>query len=162
MIEVRTSVPRTATLTLLAVGSLPVAYYAAWTARGITEAAGWVALGLLPFAIYFGCRQLFTVEPIISIDETGVLDRRMGFGRIAWSDIASASRMSLRGHPIIALQIRNEELYLHKVSKFRASLYRLLHMLGLPSYSISFGGLEPSADEVYAALVEGIKRHSGD
>jgi len=75
----------------------------------------WLGWGILLFfgAGFCWClRELFDRSPRLTLTATGVTDRRLPVGEIAWADIAGATLRSRRGNHYIFLALRNPDPYL--------------------------------------------------
>jgi hypothetical protein len=133
---------------------IALSYYAARTATDFVEAVGWIGVVFFGLCTLPILSQLFRSGPTIVIDDTGVLDRRWGVGRIAWEDIASVSITQGKRQRSISLWLRNESEYLGRLSTIRASLRHVSAKMGYSPFLMTFRGLTPGLEEAYARLRE--------
>jgi hypothetical protein len=107
--------------------------------------------------------MLIDRRPRIVLDQYGIFDRKIGVGRIAWSDIIHAYIVTLSarigGQEFICLEVRNEEEYLQKawaIKRFQAAGNR---WLGFPPLVVNVTGTDADAHNVLALIWE-FKRRS--
>jgi len=140
---------------------IAASYFTARTAAGFLQAVGWfgvVFFGLCLVAILF---QLFRRGPTVTIDELGVLDRRLGIGPIPWQDISSVSVTQIKRQRFIALWLRNEDDYLSRVPAWRRKLVQANRAMGFSPFCIAFTGLTPGLDEAYARFRARVPERAG-
>jgi hypothetical protein len=122
---------------------------------------GWFGVAFFGLYLISILLQVFRHGPTVVIDELGVLDRRMGVGRIPWGDIASVSVAQVRRQRLISLWLRNEEQYLSQASAWRRNLALANRGLGFSLFCMSFNGLTPGLDEAYARLTARVPERAG-
>jgi hypothetical protein len=122
--EIRTSIPRTlAVVGLVALITL-ICYVAARdnSAPAVVRVCAWAGAFFCACILVFYLFQLFRRSPTVLIDDSGVCDRRLGVGTIAWGDISSVAVTRIGYQRSISLWLRNEEQYLARLSAPRAWL----------------------------------------
>jgi hypothetical protein len=159
--EFRTSIPRTLSFTALGVLGALTSYYAARTASGLTQIAGWFGLVFFALGTVVIPLRLLRRGPVVIIDDAGVLDRRLGVGLIPWQDISSVSISQIRNQRFISLWLRNEEHYLSRWPTWRRAGSGLSEGLGVSPFSMQFRTLTPSLDDAYARLKQYVTEHAG-
>jgi hypothetical protein len=161
--EFRTSIPRTLGLVGFVVLATLGSYAAARAASAppVIHVAGWVGVALCIFVLVFPLSQLFRRGPTVVIDETGVLDLRLGVGPISWEDISSVSVARVSHQRLLILWLRNEERYRSRLPAWKAALSRMSERVGFAPFSINFAGLTPGVDEAYARLRTRVPEHTG-
>lgn len=115
---------------------------------------GWLAI------LFFGCGiavsvwQIADSRPRLIIDEDGVLDRTLGIGRIAWSDIEAAYVRSISGNDFICLELKNPEEYAQKLSKVKRAMAAANRDLGFTDFNLNLSGVDASTDEVFELVMK--------
>ncbi len=160
--EFRTSIPGTLGWAALVVVATLVSYFAARSDPVPIQVAGWLGVALCALLLVFLLLQLLRRGPTVVIDDSGVLDVRLGVGTIAWGDISSVSITQLGHQRCISLWLRNEDQYLSRASSLSASLSRFGEQVeGLSPFRLKFAGLTPGLDEAYARLRTRIPERAG-
>jgi|SRR5579883_3266713 len=161
--EFRTSIPRTLGLVGLVVLATLGCYLAARdaSAPALIRVVGWFGMVFCACILVLPLLQLLRRGPTVVIDDSGVLDLRLGVGAIAWDDISSVSVTRLGNQRCISLWLRNEERYLSRVSALSAWLSRAGGAEGLSPFRIKFAGLTPGLDEAYARLRTRLPERTG-
>lgn len=103
---------------------------------------GWAGLGFLLLGIPL-VRLLFVRQAVITLDDQGLNDTRIGLGLIPWSEISTISFTTLRKRPVIQLWLRHESDYLARLSFIRRMLGHAVRALGASPFSINFSFISP-------------------
>ena len=154
LMEIRTSIPRTLGVIGLVAPITFICYVVARddsapAAISICAGAGvFFCVCILVFYLF----QLVRRGPTVVIDDSGVFDRRLGVGTIAWGDISSAGITWIGNQRCISLWVRDKEQYLSRLSAPRAWLMQVGNPEGVSPFRIQFVGLTPRLDEAYEAL----------
>ena len=130
-----------------------------FVATGIWIVAHGKPFGWVPI-IFFGCGipvavwQIADARPRLIIDERGVVDRTLGVGRIAWSDIEAAYVRSINRNDFICLELKDPEKYSHKLSKVKRAMAAANRGLGFTDFSLNLSGVDVSTEEVFELIVK--------
>jgi hypothetical protein len=136
-------------------------YYATRDVPVLIQAVGWFGLVFLAWGLVILFLQFFRRGPTVIIDDSGVLDRRLGVGPIPWSDITSVSITLVRDQRFISLWLRNEKQYLDRIPTWRRGARRLSERMGYSPFALTFIGLTPGLDEAYALLRSRLPERTG-
>lgn len=109
---------------------------------------GWLCILFFGFCSLTFIWQIADPRPRLIIDEQGVLDRKLGVGRIAWSDIRATYLKSIHGSDFICLKLRNANKYKQKLSQVRHSLAGANRGLGFTDFYLNLSGVDVGTDEV--------------
>jgi hypothetical protein len=115
---------------------------------------GWICILFFGFCSLSFIWQIADPRPRLIIDEQGVLDRTLGVGRIAWSDIKAAYLRSIHGNDFICLELRNAKKYKQKLSQVRRSLAGANRDLGFTDFHLNLSGVDASTDEVIELIMK--------
>jgi len=122
-----------------------------------TSAGRFIAVVLI---LFFGAaaavfaRELFDGRPRIKIDGFGVEDRTLGVGIIPWSEIASAYRMDVQGHPFICLVLRDPKPWVEKVSWAKRAMMKGNRALGCTEFNLNLSGIDAEPEQVYELVLK--------
>ena len=115
---------------------------------------GWLAI------LFFGCGipisiwQIADSRPRLIIDQHGVLDRTLGVGRIAWTDIEEAYVKSISGNHFICLELKNPETYAQKLSKVKRAMNEANRNLGFTDFNLNLSGVDVRSEEVFELVMK--------
>ena len=115
---------------------------------------GWVPILFFGSGIPVAIWQIADSRPRLIIDEHGVLDRTLGVGRIAWSDIEAAYVRSISGNDFICLELKNSEIYEQKLSKVKRAMTAANRGLGFTDFNLNLSGVDASTAEVFELLMK--------
>jgi hypothetical protein len=118
------------------------------------ESFGWVPILFFGSGIPVAIWQISDSRPRLIIDEHGVLDRTLGVGRIAWSDIEAAYVRSISGNDFICLELKNPEKYWQKLSKVKRAMAAANRGLGFTDFNLNLSGVDASTHEVFELLMK--------
>jgi hypothetical protein len=113
------------------------------------KAFGWLGAACFAAATVGISLHLFRRDPIVVIDETGVLDTRMGIGHISWQDIVGISVEWVWFVRFVAISLRDEDKYLARAPKWRRLGLQSNRPLGYSPFRINLVGLSPGCNAVY-------------
>jgi hypothetical protein len=130
-----------------------------FVAAGIWMVIGGERFGWLSISFFGSCIPLFIWQiadsrPRLIIDAHGVLDRTLGIGRIAWSDIEAAYLRSISGNDFICLELKNPEKYSQKLSKVKRAMAAANRNLGFTDFNLNLSGVDARTDEVFELVVK--------
>lgn len=115
---------------------------------------GWLAILFFGSGIPVSIWQIADTRPRLVIDEHGVLDRTLGVGRIAWSDIEAAYVRSISGNDFICLELKNAEEYARKLSKVKRAMAAANRNLGFTDFNLNLSGVDASTAEVFELVIK--------
>jgi hypothetical protein len=103
--------------------------------------------------------MLIDRRPRIVLDQYGILDRKIGVGRIAWSDIVHAYIQTFGSGRIgrqdfICLEIRNEAEYLRKARPIKRLMAAGNRWLGFTPMVVNLGATDADAHDVLWLIFE--------
>ena len=115
---------------------------------------GWLAILFFGTGIPISIWQIADSRPRLIIDGHGVLDRTLGVGRIAWSDIEAAYVRSISGNDFICLELKNAEEYAQKLSKVKRAMAAANRNLGFTDFNLNLSGVNARTDEVFELVMK--------
>lgn len=92
--------------------------------------------------------QLFDAKPRIIIDDAGILDRTLGVGLIPWTEITNTYLGSISGNDFICLELKDEALWVNKLSAIKRGLTKGNKALGYGSLNINLSGVKADAQVI--------------
>ena len=122
---------------------------------------GWLAILFFGSGIPIFIWQISDSRPRLIIDERGVLDRTLGVGLIAWTDIEAAYVRSIGSNDFICLELKNAEEYAQKLSKVKRAMASANRHLGFTDFNLNLSGVDASTDEVFELLMKYCERSRG-
>lgn len=130
------------TFLLVMVGSAAYAY----TCRGTSFM--WVGGGLAFLSLFGLVRSTWTESLLLQIDDEGISDRRLGIGKILWSDVSEVKLQATEEHCFLCLSVPNAEPYLARLKgpKLERVLYH--RKLGFQSFNIDVGMVQMNLQEL--------------
>jgi hypothetical protein len=90
--------------------------------------------------------------PTIVIDNEGLLDKRLGVGKILWSDIKRVYRFNLNTAPYICIETLRDNFYLGRRSGVMSSLLQLNRISGMQPLSISVAYLDTDPGKLFEII----------
>ncbi len=147
---IQNSRPRYVLLLLACIGFVAAGSWMVMAGEGF----GWVAIVFFGAGIPVFIWQLVDPRPRLIIDAHGVLDRTLGVGRIAWSDIKAAYVRSISGSDFICLELKNPEKYAQQLSTVKRVLTSGNRLLGFANFNLNLSGVDASTDEVFALVMK--------
>ena len=107
-------------------------------------------------ALVYGIRLALRDDARGIIDERGVLDSRLTYGIIRWSDIARVYVSEYQHNDHVCLELTNPEHYLKRHSIVTRGLLKFHQARNkISPFNINTRVLDVSTDEVYRAILEG-------
>jgi hypothetical protein len=132
--------------------ALAVAGFAAIVAHMMTP--GWVALVLGGGLLLLGARPAAGLTDRIVVDDAGVSDLAMKVGPIPWADIVRAEARLVGSVPIIAIEVRNPEVWEQQLPDSLRRLRGFAAELQLPPVLLYGQGLDPPPAEIVRLINE--------
>jgi len=96
----------------------------------------------------------------LTIDDLGIDDRTLGVGKIPWSEITDGYRRAIRGNEFICLEVRNPELWLHKLSSTKRAMVKANRALGFTELNTNLSGLAVDAAQIHELILKCIAERS--
>jgi len=119
--------------------------------------AAWLSIiffGACSLAFIF---PLFDARPRIILDDKGLFDRTLGVGLIPWSEITGAYAKSMRGNDFISLELKDDEKWLNKLSRFKRLLTLGNKSLGFTAINLNLSGVSVDTQQIYELVINQIK-----
>jgi hypothetical protein len=140
-----------ALLASLGVGAAALGGLIWW--RGLGFESGVLVL-VLSIALPFAIRRARDTRPLIVLDETGIADRRIGIGTIAWRDIRRAYAQSFEGATFICLELFEPERYVGRLPLLTRAASQLWRVFGISPVHVATGYLDIRHEELYELVLE--------
>jgi hypothetical protein len=115
-------------------------------------------LGLLVLC-FFGLGALILLwqvldrRPRLVIDRDGVIDRMLGVGRIAWTDLEWAYLQSVSDNCFVCLVLRDPSTYLNKMWWIRRQWIGLNKAVGCTELNLNLSGVSVDPEEVLRVVL---------
>jgi hypothetical protein len=113
-------------------GVVALAAGAALLWMGIVDPLGWAMVGIGGAYAIVALRSLGEEAERIVIDDSGVRDTLLPVGIISWNEIIGASVQQVGHVPVVALELRDPERVIRRLSPPRQLLARKAREAGLP------------------------------
>lgn len=150
-IEVRVNPNYKWRMALIAAVALAALYFY----LGYLPVMGWVAvIVLVPVLIVKALRREGD-EPVIILDDEGILDKRLKVGVIRWSDIRRIECHNLHGADYISLQLHDARTYEARRPLWLKALSQPQRIFGMSPTSISTNGLDLDMTTLVNKIHEG-------
>ena len=121
----------------------------------------WILLAVTaPFILYRLIRGVNTEDPIIILDEEGVLDKRLKVGVIDWTDIRRITSHSIYSAEYISLHLHDTSKYESRRPVWLKLLSQVQRVFGMSSISISTMGLDVDRETLVDMIHEGCEMAS--
>jgi hypothetical protein len=115
---------------------------------------GWFSILFFGSGIPIFIWQIADSRPRLIMDARGVLDRTLGVGYIAWSDIQAAYVRSISGNDFICLELKNPEKYARKLSKVKRAMSAANRNLGFTDFNLNLSGIDARTDEIFELVIK--------
>lgn len=136
-------------LTVIMVGG---SYYCTTLPDLSLRLAGWIGIAFFGLGFVVIPAVFFQKGPQVTIDETGIEDRRLRVGIIRWDDVSALSIDSVYSSRLLCIRINNPQEYLSRMPVWKRTLTRVSKSMGYSEFTISFAGLSPGLDDVWSFL----------
>ena len=142
---------------LIAAAAMAVLYFY----LGYVPVIVWIFLAVTaPFILYRLIRGVNTEDPIIILDEEGVLDKRLKVGVIDWTDIRRITSHSIYSAEYISLHLHDTGKYDSRRPVWLKLLSQVQRVFGMSSISISTMGLDVDRETLVDMIHEGCEMAS--
>jgi hypothetical protein len=91
---------------------------------------------------------------VLTIDDEGIYDRRLGIGTIRWSDIEGAQLFNEYGQRYICLKVKNTDSYLKQMEESKRQKIVDSRQLGFLHFNVSVRHLNISLLDLHKAIEE--------
>ena len=115
----------------------------------------WLVLPVALISLLFKLIRGQSKAPIITLDERGVLDRRLKVGVIEWDDIRRMRSYSLSGAEYISLELHNTKKYTSRRPLWLGAISQVQRLFGMTSIAISTNSLDVDHATLVQLLHEG-------
>jgi hypothetical protein len=119
---------------------LAMSAYYSYTVRQTSMV--WFGLGACALSFLGTMFSANRSDLILMIDDTGVLDRRLGFGKIHWSDVEDVQLQVTPTNRYLSLKVANPDYYLSKLRGRRKEEMIYSRSLGFQNFNIDIGALD--------------------
>jgi len=92
--------------------------------------------------------QLADKRPRIVIDDSGIYDRMLRIGTIAWEDIDGAYVQRVESQPFVCLRLKDEEKYIGKLTGPMKLLVKGNQAMGCTAISLNLSGVKARPEDV--------------
>ena len=106
-------------------------------------------------SIPLGFFMLLDSTPKLVVDARGVNVSAWKVGLIPWSEVQEVTVRKIEKTTFICFQLRNENLFVQKLSAYQKSLLFINHRLGLPAFTILPSALATSE----SVIMDAVRRH---
>lgn len=113
---------------------------------------GWIGVVFFGLGFVVIPAMYLRKGPQVIINETGIEDFRLGVGMIRWDDIGSFSIDSVYSSRLLCIEVKNPQAYLSRMPIWKRALTKVNRSMGYSRFTISFSGLTPGLDDVWAFL----------
>lgn len=135
-----------------ALGFVAIGWMMIHDASSAVRIKGWFVLAVFGPCVPLFAFAFFDRRPRLVFDAHGVFDRTLWVGTIAWSDIVDADLARLGGGHFIRLMLKDESVYLDRLSPFMRKVVRANRLVGGNAFNLNLSGIAASPKEVLAAL----------
>jgi hypothetical protein len=125
---------------------------------GIVDPLGWAMVGIGGAYAIVALRSLGEEAERIVIDDTGVRDTLLPVGIIGWNEIVGASVQRLGNVPVVALELRDPERVIRRLSPTRQMLARAAREAGLPGIYLTLVDTDGDPKLVAEAINKAVRR----
>lgn len=119
---------------------------------------GWLLIVGFGAGFVVCLREALSRQPRLLIDEEGIEDRRLGLGKIPWTEILDVRLVRMQRVPLLALFLRDPGPWLEKLPRFRRWAARTNQRMGLSPFVISLAATKQKAGKVHDLVREHLAR----
>lgn len=125
--------------------------------NGGPELIGWASIIFFGLGIPLSIWQILDSRSRLKIDDTGIVDRTLGIGKISWDDIQGAFVKSIQGNDFICLNLRNTKKYTEKLSSVKKAMITANEKLGFTPISLNLSGVAVNTNEILELIIKTIE-----
>ncbi len=115
----------------------------------VMRVVAWLGIVFGVLAAPFGLQLVFRKGPTLTINESGIDDKRLGVGQIPWTAISSVSAYVVRNKPLIELWLSDESSYVSRMPRWQRMCAPIAKATGHSPFVISTTFLTPGFRSVY-------------
>jgi hypothetical protein len=113
----------------------------------------WLGIVFSVPAAWLGLKLMFRKGPTLTINESGIDDKRLGVGQIPWTAISSVSAYEVRNKPLIELWLADESTYVSRMPRWQRMYAPIAKATGHSPFVISTTFLTPGFRPVYEYIL---------
>lgn len=114
---------------------------AGFSAASYEKPVFWSAMALCGFSLVMLVIVLQQREILIQIDDIGIYDRRLGLGKVRWSDIVSVQLQVAEGNYFLSFRLRNPSPYLANLQGPQRERVMFHQKLGFKGFNVDVAAL---------------------
>ena len=119
----------------------------------VVRVVAWLGIVFGVPAAWFGLRLMLRKGPTLTINESGIDDKRLGVGRIPWTAISSVSAYEVRNKPLIELWLSDETAFVSRMPRWQRMYAPIAKATGHSPFVISTTFLTPGFRPVYEYIL---------
>jgi hypothetical protein len=119
----------------------------------VVRVVAWLGIVFGVPAAWFGLQLMFRKGPTLTINESGIDDKRLGVGQIPWTAISSVSAYEVRNNPLIELWLSDESTYVSRMPRWQRMYAPIAKATGHSPFVISTTFLTPGFRPVYENIL---------
>jgi len=123
--------------------------------RGYLPVIMWVVAGFLVVVLIVKALRREGTEPVIILDNNGLMDKRLKVGVIRWADIRRIQCHNLYGGEYISLELHDARSYEARRPLWLTIMSQPQRIFGMSSTSISTNGLDLDLTTLFNKIHEG-------
>ncbi|HEX8276298.1 MAG TPA: STM3941 family protein [Longimicrobiaceae bacterium] len=123
--------------------------------------ARWIGVAYFGFCALVIGIQAVDARPRIVIDESGIFDRTLRVGVIAWEDVRGVHPPSARHGSLVPLELRDPDKYVRRLSPLMRRLVAMNRRSGFAHFSLNLSGTGADPAGVVEAIRRGIAARDG-
>lgn len=101
--------------------------------------------------------QILDKRPRLKIDDSGIIDRTIGVGKIAWEDIEGAFIKSVGSNDFICLNLKDNEKYINRLTAVRKAMTKANEKLGFTPVLLNLSGAGVNSHELLELIIKTIE-----
>lgn len=111
---------------------------------------GCIVLAIFVPATVVFTRRLLATEPRLTVDDSGILDSRLGVGLVPWAELSDAYVLRMRRHVFLCLVPREPARWTARLSPLRRLLAIGDRALGASVLNVDLNGVDCVPEELAA------------
>jgi hypothetical protein len=104
-------------------------------------------------------RSSWTEITLLQIDDEGVTDRRLGVGKILWSDVGEVKLLTTEEHCFLCVKVENPENYLTRLRGPKLEKVLFHRNLGFQTFNIDLRMVDANLLDLKRQIDERVKRN---
>jgi hypothetical protein len=117
--------------------------------------------GIAACTISFGgfLHSIWKHEILVQIDETGIYDRRLGIGKIMWSDVENVHLQLTEENRFLCFRVRDPKPYLARLKGGERERMLFHRSLGFSGFNVDIGALDVNILDLKKQIDVRVKQH---